>query len=243
MTLGVRSLGVIGHLTKAIISVDRSIGRVIGTLGSRNKVSKQSRKKDYFGNRIKNFWKPVDIKNKEREDSTDDSWPCDQRMRSTFSKPRKAEMGVEYGRSACVLSVQPLCPVSVYTSTPWRILKLTGCIGIVHRQAKREGSYKELVWFLLYLPWQSICSKVLESQPSCWQDHSRSQPVVLPLVLRLKKFSGGRFRNLLWITAQPGNIFLSQWGFSLYCVLEHIRRAGHWNVGRAGGLSSSHLQV
>lgn len=115
----------------------------------------------------------------------------------------------------------------------------------VQGQAKRGGSFRKLVWFpsWLYLTWQSICSEVLDSQSLCWQDHSCSQPVVLPLVLRLKKFSGGRFRNLLWITAQLGNIFLNQWGFSLYCALEHVGKAGHWNVGRAGGLSSSHLQV
>lgn len=117
----------------------------------------------------------------------------------------------------------------------------------MHRQQitgrVRDGSYKELIWFVLHLPGQSLCSKVLDSQPPCWQHHSRSQPVVLPSVLRLKNFSEGSFKNLLWITAQRGHIFLHQWGFSLYWTLEHFGREGHWNVGRAGGLSSSHLQV
>lgn len=124
---------------------------------------------------------------------------------------------MEDGRSACILPDHFVLFLSIHLLSK-EFVSSWNTWAQVHGQAKREGSCRKLVWFLLYLTWQSICSEVLDCQSLCWQDHSCSQPVVLPSVLRLKKFSGGRFRNLLWITAQLGNIFLNQWGFfSLLC--------------------------
>lgn len=39
--------------------------------------------------------KSVDIRNKQRGDSIDDSWTHDPKMRGAFNKIRKAEVGVE----------------------------------------------------------------------------------------------------------------------------------------------------